>query len=108
MEKPITIRVTNPDPDFRVSIIKDFRVIFGLGLRDAKKVVINGQPIDIYLEDLPYENLNYLMFENRRFVIEGWETPEERIRFRVMWHRAKEQKLLKELATIYGIARNVS
>ena len=104
MKKPVTITITDPDPDFRIKIIKDFRTMFGLGLRDAKKVVINGQPIDIYLEDLPIENLRYLMFENRGFVIEGWETLEERMRFRVMWHRAQEQKLLRELAGIYKIA----
>ena len=104
MRKPVTITITNPDPDFKIKIIKDFRTMFGIGLKEAKHIVMNGKPLDIYLEDLPIENLKYLMFEHRRFVIAGWETPEERIRFRVMWHRAQEQKLLRELAEIYKIA----
>ena len=104
MRKPVTITITDPDPNFKIKIIKDFRTMFGLGLKDAKHIVMNKQPIDVYLDELPIENLRYLMFENRGFVIEGWETPEERIRFRVMWHRAQEQKLLRELAELYKIA----
>lgn len=104
LDKPVTIKVANPSKEWRIKIIKDFRTMFGIGLKEAKQIVMNGKPLDIYLENLPIENLRYLMFENRGFEIEGWETPEERLRFRVMWHRAQEQKLLYKLAEIYKIA----
>ena len=104
MRKPVTITITATVPNSEISIIKDFRTMFGLALREAKQIVMDKKPLDIYLDELPIENLRYLMFDGRRFVIEEWETPEERIRFRVMWHRAQEQKLLRELAELYEIA----